>query len=47
VQRQLLEDAIDLVIDVDAYNHEVAQEEEESVFLDTVRQRALLAIEAA
>jgi hypothetical protein len=47
VQRQLLEDAIDSVIDVDAYNHEVAQEEEESVFLDTVRQRALLAIEAA
>jgi hypothetical protein len=46
-QRQLLEDAILSVLDVEAYNYEVSMEKEEAAFLDGARQRALLAIEAA
>jgi hypothetical protein len=43
-QRELLEAAILSVIDVDAYNHEVAEEKKEAAFLDEARQRAVLAI---
>lgn len=46
-QKQLLEDAILSVLDVEAYNYEVGKEMEEAAFLDGARQRALLAIAAA
>ena len=38
--QQYLRDAIDSVIDVDAYNAEVAREKQDAAYLDTVRQRA-------
>jgi len=43
-QQQLLEEAIGSVVDVDAYNHEVEEEEREAAHLDEQRQRALLAM---
>jgi hypothetical protein len=46
-QKELLEDAILSVLDVEAYNHEVSKEVEEAAFLDETRQRALLAMGAA
>jgi len=43
-QRQLLDDAILSVLDLEAYNYEVAQEKEEAAFLDEKRQRLRLAV---
>ncbi len=43
-QRELLEAAILEVLDLDAYNHEVAEEKKEAAFLDEKRQSVLLAI---
>lgn len=45
-QRALLEEAILSVLDIDAYNYEVAKEKEEAAFLDEKWQRVLLAIGA-
>ncbi len=37
--QQILRDAIDSVIDIDAYNYEVAQEEQDAAYLEGVRRR--------
>lgn len=43
-QKRLLIEAIESVIDVNAYNHEVQQEKQEAAYLDEKRQRALIAL---
>lgn len=43
--RQILDEAIRARIDVDLFNAEIAKEQEDSVFLDAARQRAMAAME--
>ena len=40
----ILRETIDSVIDLDAFNHEIAQEKQDAAFLNEVRQRASLAL---
>jgi hypothetical protein len=42
--QQLLQESIDAVLDVAAFNHEVDQEREDAAFLDTARRRAQVAL---
>jgi hypothetical protein len=43
--RQILDDAICSVLDIEAYNYEVEREQEEASFLDEQRQRMRLALD--